>query len=68
MTKEDFLKEILSISREQIQDKLNEKCPRVKKVWPVAVLKPPTENTIYYSIPGPENNFGMNLPLYGTFL
>jgi hypothetical protein len=39
MEKSEFLKEISSMTREQIQEKLNKECKRVKMICPAVYIK-----------------------------
>ena len=40
MEKSEFLKEISSMTREEIYEKFKSMCPKVKKIYPVAVVNP----------------------------
>ena len=40
MERSKFLKEISSMTREQINEVLERNCKRVKKVYPVVIVKP----------------------------
>ena len=39
MSKSEFLEEISNMNREEIQNMLNKKITRVKKIWPAIILR-----------------------------